>query len=181
MSLAPAIDALIRNSAGTVLRRQRPARAGGDLHLPNRAYLLHRTLKGLPETSPHHLVGDEAGLICRPSRRARERCRGSVACLTFATDQAAGLRRLFVRRARADDGGSCRLPGRPAVAILAASLARGLAAAGKEVPSSTRIPAPRMLPRHLRPELALRLAAGGQPRRAGWLTGGPAARGHPFA
>jgi flagellar biosynthesis protein FlhF len=34
-----------------------------DLHLPNRAYLLHRAFKDLPETSPHRLGGLEPGLM----------------------------------------------------------------------------------------------------------------------
>ena len=34
-----------------------------DLHLPNRAYLLHRAFKDLPEASPHRLDGLEPGLM----------------------------------------------------------------------------------------------------------------------
>ncbi len=62
VSLAPAIDALIRNRL-ELYYVANGQRVPEDLHLPNRAYLLHRALKGLPENSPHHLVGDEAGLM----------------------------------------------------------------------------------------------------------------------
>ncbi len=34
-----------------------------DLHLPNRAYLLHRAFKDVPEVSPHRLSGSEPGLM----------------------------------------------------------------------------------------------------------------------
>ena len=71
-SLAPALDTLIRHRLALyyVANGQRVPE---DLHLPNRAYLLHRALKGLPENSPHRLVGDEAGLLlsagaARPDR-----------------------------------------------------------------------------------------------------------------
>jgi len=62
VSLAPALDVLIRQRLALcyVANGQRVPE---DLHLPNRPYLLHRALKGLPEHSPHHLVGDEAGLL----------------------------------------------------------------------------------------------------------------------
>ena len=35
----------------------------GELHLPNRIYLLHRAFKDLPESSPHRLGGLEPGLV----------------------------------------------------------------------------------------------------------------------
>jgi flagellar biosynthesis protein FlhF len=62
VSLASPLDVLIRQrlSLYYVANGQRVPE---DLHLPNRPYLLHRALKGLPEHSPHHLVGDEAGLL----------------------------------------------------------------------------------------------------------------------
>lgn len=62
VSLAPALDILVRHRLELhyVANGQRVPE---DLHLPNRAYLLHRALKGLPEHSPHRLVGDEAGLL----------------------------------------------------------------------------------------------------------------------
>ena len=62
VSLAPALDALIRHRL-ELYYVANGQRVPEDLHLPNRAYLLHRALKGLPENSPHHLVGDEAGLL----------------------------------------------------------------------------------------------------------------------
>jgi flagellar biosynthesis protein FlhF len=61
-SLAPALDALIRHRL-VLYYVANGQRVPEDLHLPNRAYLLHRALKGLPENSPHRLVGDEAGLL----------------------------------------------------------------------------------------------------------------------
>ena len=62
VSLAPAIDALIRHNLDLyyVTNGQRVPE---DLHIPNRAYLLHRALKEQTETSPHRLIGDEAGLL----------------------------------------------------------------------------------------------------------------------
>lgn len=62
VSLAPALDALIRHRL-ELYYVANGQRVPEDLHLPNRAYLLHRALKGLPENSPHRLVGDEAGLL----------------------------------------------------------------------------------------------------------------------
>jgi flagellar biosynthesis protein FlhF len=62
LSLAPALDALIRHRL-ELFYVANGQRVPEDLHLPNRAYLLHRALRGLPEQSPHRLVGDEAGLL----------------------------------------------------------------------------------------------------------------------
>lgn len=69
VSLAPALDTLIRHRL-ELYYVANGQRVPEDLHLPNRAYLLHRALKGLPENSPHRLVGDEAGLLmsARPAR-----------------------------------------------------------------------------------------------------------------
>lgn len=77
VSLAPAIDALIRNRLALyyVANGQRVPE---DLHLPNRAYLLHRALKGLPEHSPHRLVGDEAGLLLSARAARTERPLGAL-------------------------------------------------------------------------------------------------------
>jgi flagellar biosynthesis protein FlhF len=61
-SLAPALDVLIRHGL-ELFYVANGQRVPEDLHLPNRAYLLHRALRGLPEHSPHRLVGDEAGLL----------------------------------------------------------------------------------------------------------------------
>ena len=61
-SLAPALDALIRHNL-ELYYVANGQRVPEDLHLPNRAYLLHRALKELPEASPHRLAGDEPGLL----------------------------------------------------------------------------------------------------------------------
>ena len=62
VSLAPALDVLIRHRL-ELFYVANGQRVPEDLHLPNRAYLLHRALKGVPDYSPHRLVGDEAGLL----------------------------------------------------------------------------------------------------------------------
>ena len=61
-SLASAIDVIIRH--GLRLHYvSNGQRVPEDLHLPNRAYLLHRAFKDLPEVSPHRLDGVEPGLM----------------------------------------------------------------------------------------------------------------------
>ena len=77
VSLAPAVDALIRHRLELhyVANGQRVPE---DLHLPNRAYLLHRALKGLPENSPHHLIGDEAGLLLAAGAARAEPALGAL-------------------------------------------------------------------------------------------------------
>ena len=61
-SLAAALDVIIRN--GLRLHYvSNGQRVPEDLHLPNRAYLLHRGFKDLPEASPHRLDGFEPGLM----------------------------------------------------------------------------------------------------------------------
>lgn len=77
VSLAPALDALIRNRL-ELYYVANGQRVPEDLHLPNRAYLLHRALKGLPENSPHHLVGDEAGLLLSARAARAERPLGAL-------------------------------------------------------------------------------------------------------
>ncbi len=77
VSLAPAIDALIRNRL-ELYYVANGQRVPEDLHLPNRAYLLHRALKGLPEHSPHRLVGDEAGLLLAAGSAQGERPLGAL-------------------------------------------------------------------------------------------------------
>jgi flagellar biosynthesis protein FlhF len=60
--LASAIDVIIRH--GLRLHYvSNGQRVPEDLHLPNRAYLLHRAFKDLPEVSPHRLDGVEPGLM----------------------------------------------------------------------------------------------------------------------
>lgn len=77
VSLAPAVDALIRNRL-ELYYVANGQRVPEDLHLPNRAYLLHRALKGLPENSPHRLVGDEAGLLLAAGPAHSEHPHGAV-------------------------------------------------------------------------------------------------------
>ncbi len=61
-SLAPALDVILRH--GLRLHYiSNGQRVPEDLHLPNRAYLLHRAFKDLPEASPHRLDGLEPGLL----------------------------------------------------------------------------------------------------------------------
>lgn len=61
-SLASALDVIIRH--GLRLHYvSNGQRVPEDLHLPNRAYLLHRGFKDLPEASPHRLDGFEPGLM----------------------------------------------------------------------------------------------------------------------
>ena len=77
VSLAPALDTLIRHRL-ELYYVANGQRVPEDLHLPNRAYLLHRALKGLPENSPHHLVGDEAGLLLSAGAARAERPLGAM-------------------------------------------------------------------------------------------------------
>ncbi|KAA3650048.1 MAG: flagellar biosynthesis protein FlhF [Proteobacteria bacterium] len=61
-SLAPALDVAVRHEMA-VYYVANGQRVPEDLHLPNRAYLLHRALKAVGEDSPYHLQGEEAGLL----------------------------------------------------------------------------------------------------------------------
>ena len=61
-SLASALDVIIRHGL-RVHYVSNGQRVPEDLHLPNRAYLLHRAFKDLPESSPHRLDGLEPGLM----------------------------------------------------------------------------------------------------------------------
>jgi flagellar biosynthesis protein FlhF len=68
-SLGPAIDAVIRH--GLLLAYiANGQRVPEDMHLPNRNYLLHRSLKLPAEGSPHRLQGDEVGLVAAPYGQA---------------------------------------------------------------------------------------------------------------
>ncbi len=61
-SLAPSLDAIMRH--GLRLHYvSNGQRVPEDLHLPNRAYLLHRAFKEAPEVSPHRYSGLEPGLM----------------------------------------------------------------------------------------------------------------------
>ncbi|MBK7665247.1 MAG: flagellar biosynthesis protein FlhF [Sterolibacteriaceae bacterium] len=77
-SLAPVLDVAIRHQLD-VFYVANGQRVPEDLHLPNRAYLLHRALKDLPGDSPHQLFGDEAGLLLAAQRNSSAlRVRGEV-------------------------------------------------------------------------------------------------------
>jgi len=61
-SLATSLDVIMRH--GLRLHYvSNGQRVPEDLHLPNRAYLLHRAFKDVPENSPHRLDGLEPGLV----------------------------------------------------------------------------------------------------------------------
>lgn len=61
-SLATSLDVIIRHRL-PLHYVSNGQRVPEDLHLPNRAYLLHRAFKDLPEASPHRLDGLEPGLM----------------------------------------------------------------------------------------------------------------------
>lgn len=61
-SLAPAIDVAVTNALD-VYYVANGQRVPEDLHLPNRAYLLHRALRAPAADSPWKLEGEEAGLM----------------------------------------------------------------------------------------------------------------------
>lgn len=61
-SLAPAIDVAVRRQLD-LLYVTNGQRVPEDLHLPNRAYLLHRALREQSTESPWRINGDEAGLM----------------------------------------------------------------------------------------------------------------------
>lgn len=64
-ALAPALDCVLRHGL-TLSYVANGQRVPEDLHLPNRAYLLHRAFKvGAGETA-HRLRGDEVGLAAAP-------------------------------------------------------------------------------------------------------------------
>lgn len=61
-SLASSLDVIIRHGL-RLYYVSNGQRVPEDLHLPNRAYLLHRAFRDLPELSPHRLAGVEPGLM----------------------------------------------------------------------------------------------------------------------
>lgn len=61
-SLAPALDVVMRHQL-KLHYVSNGQRVPEDLHLPNRAYLLHRAFKEVPESSPHRFDGIEPGLV----------------------------------------------------------------------------------------------------------------------
>jgi len=102
-----------------------------DLHLPNRPYLLHRSLKKADDDSAHHLDAVEAGLRLAASGQ-RLATTGRASVVDFHQDQAAGLRRMFVRapaRIVTFAGGAANCG--TSTALLATALA--LAEAGERV------------------------------------------------
>ncbi|MFT3758739.1 flagellar biosynthesis protein FlhF [Thauera sp.] len=61
-SLAPALDVAVRHRL-EIRYLTNGQRVPEDLHLPNRAYLLHRALRGLGAESPWHLDANETGML----------------------------------------------------------------------------------------------------------------------
>ena len=66
-SLAPALDVAVRHELD-IRYLTNGQRVPEDLHLPNRAYLLHRALREHGSASPWHLQGDEAGMLLAAGR-----------------------------------------------------------------------------------------------------------------
>jgi flagellar biosynthesis protein FlhF len=60
-SLATSLDVVMRHSL-RLHYVSNGQRVPEDIHLPNRAYLLHRAFKDVPENSPHRLEGSEPAL-----------------------------------------------------------------------------------------------------------------------
>ena len=61
-SLAPALDVAVRHGLD-IRYLTNGQRVPEDLHLPNRAYLLHRALREQSAESPWHMHEDEAGMM----------------------------------------------------------------------------------------------------------------------
>ncbi len=74
VSLAPVLDVLVRQQV-ELFYIANGQRVPEDLHLPNRAYLLHRALKVQPEGSPFQLQGDDAGLLLAGGRHGLSQAR----------------------------------------------------------------------------------------------------------
>lgn len=74
-SLAPAIGAAISHGL-ELLYVTNGQRVPEDLHLPNRSYLLHRALRGVPDDSVWHLQQDDVGLMMAASGTSTERFGG---------------------------------------------------------------------------------------------------------
>ena len=68
-ALAPALDCVLRHGL-TLSYVANGQRVPEDLHLPNRAYLLHRAFKVGAGETPHRLHGDEIGLAAAPRAEA---------------------------------------------------------------------------------------------------------------
>jgi len=61
-SLASTLDVIMRHEL-RLHYVSNGQRVPEDLHLPNRAYLLHRAFKDVPESSPHRYDGLESTLV----------------------------------------------------------------------------------------------------------------------
>lgn len=69
VSLGPVLDVLLRQQL-PLFYVANGQRVPEDLHLPNRAYLLHRALRTVEEHSPQHLDARDAGLMLAAARSA---------------------------------------------------------------------------------------------------------------
>lgn len=67
-SLAPALDVAMRHEL-SVFYIANGQRVPEDLHLPNRAYLIHRALREIAQDSPYKLDQSDAGLLMAGSTR----------------------------------------------------------------------------------------------------------------
>jgi flagellar biosynthesis protein FlhF len=68
-SLATSLDVVMRHGL-RLYYVSNGQRVPEDLHLPNRAYLLHRAFKDVPENSPHRLEGAEPSLTMANSMKS---------------------------------------------------------------------------------------------------------------
>ncbi|MBP6096074.1 MAG: flagellar biosynthesis protein FlhF [Methyloversatilis sp.] len=68
VTLGPVLDVLMRHQL-PLFYVANGQRVPEDLHLPNRAYLLHRALRPAGEESSQHLSPQDAGLVMAASRR----------------------------------------------------------------------------------------------------------------
>jgi flagellar biosynthesis protein FlhF len=68
VTLGPVLDVLMRHEL-PLFYVANGQRVPEDLHLPNRAYLLHRALRAAGEESAQHLSPNDAGLLMAASRR----------------------------------------------------------------------------------------------------------------
>jgi flagellar biosynthesis protein FlhF len=68
VTLGPVLDVLMRHEL-PLYYVANGQRVPEDLHLPNRAYLLHRALRAAGEESSQHLSAQDAGLLMSTSRR----------------------------------------------------------------------------------------------------------------
>jgi flagellar biosynthesis protein FlhF len=69
VTLGPVLDVLMRHQL-PLFYVANGQRVPEDLHMPNRAYLLHRALRAADEASPQHLSAQDTGLVMASSRQA---------------------------------------------------------------------------------------------------------------